>query len=58
MGFLQTEDSFATGGWWHDPNILGATGKGLEVEEPRGWEGWWNDNIVGPPIRPAREQPN
>ncbi|CAG8231693.1 unnamed protein product [Penicillium salamii] len=46
VGFLQTEDSFATGGWWHDPNILGATGKGLEAEEIRGWEGWWNDNIL------------
>ncbi|KAK9860589.1 hypothetical protein MYU51_005657 [Penicillium brevicompactum] len=46
VGFLQTEDSFSTGGWWHDPNILGATGKGIEVEEPRGWIGWWNENIL------------
>ena len=46
IGFLQTNDSFATGGWWHDPNILAATGKGMEIEEPRKWEGWWNEQIV------------
>jgi hypothetical protein len=46
IGFLQTNDCFATGGWWHDPNILSATGKGMEIEEPRKWEGWWNEQIV------------
>lgn len=46
IGHLQSETHFANGGWWHDPNILAATGKGAEVEEPRAWEGWWNDNIV------------
>ncbi|KAJ5780571.1 hypothetical protein N7457_005731 [Penicillium paradoxum] len=46
VGFLQTNDSFANGGWWHDPNILSATGRGLEIEEPRKWEGWWNDQIL------------
>lgn len=46
IGFLQAYESFANGGWWHDPNILTATGEGIEVEEPRGWKDWWNDNIV------------
>ena len=34
------------GGWWHDPRILAATGEGLEKEEARAWEGWWNEHIV------------
>ncbi|OQD82003.1 hypothetical protein PENANT_c024G03973 [Penicillium antarcticum] len=46
IGFLQSVDHFANGGWWHDPNILGATGKGMEIEEPRAWEGWWNEQIL------------
>lgn len=46
IGFLQTQDTFATGGWWHDARILAATGEGIEKEEPRGWEGWWNERIV------------
>lgn len=46
IGFLQAWESFANGGWWHDPNILSATGKGIEVEEPRAWNGWWNEQIV------------
>ncbi|KAJ6040569.1 hypothetical protein N7444_009474 [Penicillium canescens] len=46
IGFLQSVDHFANGGWWHDPNILGATGKGMEVEEPRAWEKWWNEQIL------------
>lgn len=33
-------------GWWHDPRFLAATGKGLETEEGRAWEGWWNEKIV------------
>lgn len=33
-------------GWWHDPRFLAATGKGLEIEEARAWEGWWNEKIV------------
>ncbi|KAL9581704.1 MAG: hypothetical protein Q9212_003743 [Teloschistes hypoglaucus] len=45
-GFLQTQDSFLNGGWWHDPHILEATGQGIEKEEPRGWDGWWNEQIV------------
>lgn len=35
-----------TGGWWHNPNILAATGEGLEKEEARAWEGSWNEKIV------------
>ncbi|KAJ5111242.1 hypothetical protein N7532_001777 [Penicillium argentinense] len=46
IGFLQAEQGFANGGWWHDPNILSATGKGMDIEEARGWQGWWNENIV------------
>ncbi|KAJ5918094.1 hypothetical protein N7454_010469 [Penicillium verhagenii] len=46
IGHLQSETHFANGGWWHDPNILSATGNGLEEEEARGWKGWWNENIL------------
>ncbi|KAJ5623229.1 hypothetical protein N7490_011834 [Penicillium lividum] len=46
IGHLQSETHFVNGGWWHDPNILSSTGKGLEEEEPRGWKGWWNDSIL------------
>jgi hypothetical protein len=46
IGFLQTQDTFASGGWWHDARILAATGEGVEKEEPRAWEGWWNERIV------------
>ncbi|RDW84921.1 hypothetical protein BP6252_02511 [Coleophoma cylindrospora] len=46
VGLLQTQDTFATGGWWHDPRILGATGEGVEIEETRGWAGWWNERII------------
>lgn len=46
IGFLQAYESFANGGWWHDPNLLAATGDGMEKEEPRAWEGWWNEQIV------------
>ncbi|EQL28549.1 hypothetical protein, variant [Blastomyces dermatitidis ER-3] len=46
IGFLSTYECFANGGWWHDPNILAATGKGMEVEETTGWKGWWNEQIV------------
>ncbi|KAI9745958.1 MAG: hypothetical protein M1818_000639 [Claussenomyces sp. TS43310] len=46
IGFLQTQETFANGGWWHDPRILSATGEGVEAEEQRAWEGWWNGSIV------------
>ncbi|KAL3482426.1 hypothetical protein BJX99DRAFT_243050 [Aspergillus californicus] len=46
IGFLQALESFANGGWWHDPRLLGATGDGIEIEEPRAWKGWWNERIV------------
>ena len=45
-GFLQTQESFINGGWWHDEHILEATGQGIVKEEPRGWQGWWNEQIV------------
>ena len=43
---LQSPNWLANGGWWHDPRVLAATGDGLEVEEKRAWEGWWNEHIV------------
>ncbi|KAG5983379.1 hypothetical protein E4U54_006245 [Claviceps lovelessii] len=46
MGLLATPEAFSNGGWWHDSRILAATGQGLEKEEPRAWEGWWNENVV------------
>ncbi|KAL4810106.1 hypothetical protein BDV18DRAFT_130294 [Aspergillus unguis] len=46
IGFLQAYESFANGGWWHDPNLLSATGDGIEKEEPRAWKDWWNERIV------------
>ena len=46
MGFLQSKDTFASGGWWHDARILAATGAGIEAEELRAWDGWWNERIV------------
>ncbi|CAK7208733.1 hypothetical protein SCUCBS95973_000202 [Sporothrix curviconia] len=46
MGCLSNNDVFSTGGWWHDVRILAATGAGQEKEEPRAWEGWWNEQVV------------
>ncbi|CCU75731.1 hypothetical protein BGHDH14_bgh04975 [Blumeria hordei DH14] len=46
IGFLQSQDTCISGGWWHDARILSATGEGLEKEEPRAWKGWWNERIV------------
>lgn len=46
IGTLQSQDAFLNGGWWHDSNILAATGEGIEKEEPKAWEGWWNEQIV------------
>ena len=46
IGFLQSYDGFAAGGWWHDPNLLTATGEGADIEEKRAWEGWWNEQVV------------
>lgn len=46
IGQLSNPDVFTNGGWWHDSRILAATGEGLEKEEPKAWEGWWNEKIV------------
>jgi hypothetical protein len=43
---LANPDAFVNGGWWHDSRILAATGEGIAKEEPRGWNGWWNEQIV------------
>jgi len=56
VGFLQTQECFTNGGWWHDEHILEATGEGLEKEEPRAWEGWWNENIAKL-VRMSAEEP-
>ncbi|KEF62686.1 uncharacterized protein A1O9_00659 [Exophiala aquamarina CBS 119918] len=46
IGMLQAYETLAYGGWWHDSSILAATGQGLEKEEPRAWEGCWNETVV------------
>ncbi|KAL0467814.1 hypothetical protein QR685DRAFT_502747 [Neurospora intermedia] len=46
IGTLSNPDAFVNGGWWHDSRILAATGEGLAIEEPRAWDGWWNEKIV------------
>ncbi|KAF5677210.1 nucleolar rRNA processing protein [Fusarium heterosporum] len=46
IGTLSNQETFINGGWWHDSRILASTGQGLEIEEKRAWEGWWNDKIV------------
>ncbi|KAK4612907.1 hypothetical protein CLAFUR0_13473 [Fulvia fulva] len=45
-GQLQAQEFLHNGGWWHNPNILAATGQGLEIEEKRAWEGCWNEKIA------------
>jgi hypothetical protein len=46
IGMLQTYEAMAYGGWWHDNSVLMATGQGIEKEEPRAWEGSWNETVV------------
>lgn len=46
IGMLQAYEALAYGGWWHDSSILAATGQGIEKEEPRAWEGCWNETVV------------
>lgn len=46
VSFLQSQDTFANGGWWHDQHILEATGEGVAREESVAWHGWWNEHIV------------
>lgn len=46
IGQLQNIDIFVNGGWWHDSRMLAATGEGVEKEEARAWEGWWNEHIA------------
>src|SRR5579871_1975878 len=43
---LTKPEVFVNGGWWHDPTVLSSTGKGIDMEEKCGWQGWWNENIV------------
>ncbi|KAF1920544.1 hypothetical protein BDU57DRAFT_552904 [Ampelomyces quisqualis] len=46
LGQLGSPDIFVSGGWWHDASILSATGQGIDKEEKRAWDGWWNEHIV------------
>ncbi|ROT35753.1 hypothetical protein SODALDRAFT_283249 [Sodiomyces alkalinus F11] len=46
IGTLSSQDVIINGGWWHDSRILAATGEGVDVEEKRAWDGWWNEKIV------------
>ncbi|GAB1317258.1 hypothetical protein MFIFM68171_07468 [Madurella fahalii] len=46
IGTLSNPDAFLNGGWWHDSRILAATGDGLAKEEPRAWNGWWNEKVI------------
>ncbi|UKZ87424.1 uncharacterized protein TrAFT101_003225 [Trichoderma asperellum] len=46
IGLLATQEAFTSGGWWHDNRILSATGDGVEREEERAWEGWWNEKVT------------
>ncbi|KAI1260288.1 hypothetical protein F5Y18DRAFT_406172 [Xylariaceae sp. FL1019] len=46
LGKLGNTDVFVNGGWWHDSRILAATGEGVEREEARAWNGWWNEKVV------------
>lgn len=57
IGLLSSQDVFVNGGWWHDNRILTATGEGIEKEEPRAWEGWWNETIVDL-VRLSMKQPD
>ena len=46
IGLLSSPDALTNGGWWHDSRILAATGDGIEKEEARGYQGWWNEKII------------
>lgn len=46
IGLLSQPDALTNGGWWHDSRILASTGEGIEKEEARAWEGWWNEKVV------------
>ena len=43
---MQAQDFLHQGGWWHNPRILAAVGQGIDIEEPRAWQGCWNEIIV------------
>ena len=46
IGKLVQPNPFINGGWWHDSSILASTGDGLDKEESRAWQGWWNEEIA------------
>lgn len=46
IGMLQSQHTLVDGGWWHDQRVLASTGAGLAEEEPKAWQGWWNEQIV------------
>lgn len=57
FGHLQGQDFLKSGGWWHNPSILAAVGRGREQEEPRAWQGCWNERIVDL-VRLSMEDPH
>ncbi|PSK53882.1 hypothetical protein B9Z65_7688 [Elsinoe australis] len=46
IGILSTEEAFINGGWWHDNSLLSSLGGGIQVQEPKAWEGYWDEHIV------------
>lgn len=44
--FVQSSKNFVNGSWWTNPVFLQATGQGVAVEEPRAWDGWWDEEVV------------
>jgi len=43
---LQNQETFYAGGWWHYTPLLSSLGQGLEIEESKAWQGWWNEELV------------
>ncbi|QIX00219.1 hypothetical protein AMS68_005736 [Peltaster fructicola] len=45
FGALQAQEYLHDGGWWHN-QAFSLPQEGIEKEEPRAWEGAWNEHIV------------
>lgn len=46
LGNLASATWLSNGGWWQDSRILAAAGEGLDEEQKRAWDGWWNEHVV------------
>ncbi|WBW70792.1 rRNA 2'-O-methyltransferase fibrillarin-like [Schizosaccharomyces osmophilus] len=53
---LMAFNILANGGWFFDPRVLASTGEGVEVEEKRAWDGWWNEKVVAQARESIRRQ--